>query len=220
MADPIERLARAVLTRSPDVAHDLKTPLNILVLHIELLQMRLRKLAPEAAADEKVLEHCQSLERESRRVAAIMDAYLAIARMPVESGAEPVDASPLLIEPLREQSFEVPDLPPCRIGAYRSRLEKVGTLIAEGLASIIVCAEARVECSVEKGKLRIRAEGPLCDETAEVGKLFKFYYTNPSGEPNTALASARLLLETMGGTIEMVHEDGSVRFEIELQGDE
>lgn len=220
MDEPTERLARAVLQRSPDVAHDIKTPLNILILNLELLQMRLRKLSPEAATDEKIVEHCKSLERESRRIAAIMDGYLGIARLPQESEPEAIDASVVLREALTERSFEVEELPSCRVTVHRSRLVKTGTLLAEGLASIIVCAETRVACSVENGTLRIRAEGPLRDGTAEVAKLFKFYYTNPSGEPNTALAAARLLLETMGGSLDALAADESVIFEIELQGDE
>jgi len=39
----LESFARAIFARSS--AHDLKTPLNVAVLNLELLRMRLRKLS-------------------------------------------------------------------------------------------------------------------------------------------------------------------------------
>ena len=41
----LEHFALASFRRSADTAHDLKTPLNVAVLNLELLRMRIRKLA-------------------------------------------------------------------------------------------------------------------------------------------------------------------------------
>ena len=52
MMDPwLENFARRRFRRSGDTAHDLKTPLNVAVLNLELLRMRIAKLA--SASDDE-----------------------------------------------------------------------------------------------------------------------------------------------------------------------
>lgn len=220
MADAFEKLARAILRRSPDVAHDIKTPLNIVVLNVELLKMRLRSLGEELGSDNRIQEHCRSIDRETRRISAMADAFLSIARLPEDAEPERRDAAGSLVEALREESFTVDASDRCELTVYSSRLAQAGRTLARGLAAIIDPQRAEVECIVEDRRLTLRIEGPYREETPEIGKLFKFYYTDPSGEPNLMLASARLLLESMGGTIDMNVSEGNVQFRIQLQGDE
>ena len=54
----LERFARANFARSADTAHDLKTPLNVAVLNLELLRMRMRKLAGDD--DEKLAGYAKA----------------------------------------------------------------------------------------------------------------------------------------------------------------
>jgi signal transduction histidine kinase len=70
----LEDYAAVAFSRAGDTAHDLKTPLNIAVLNLELLRMRLRKLSG-GAADERVEQYARSIEVELRRMADIFDAY-------------------------------------------------------------------------------------------------------------------------------------------------
>ncbi|HYU27174.1 MAG TPA: histidine kinase dimerization/phospho-acceptor domain-containing protein, partial [Thermoanaerobaculia bacterium] len=63
----LEHFARTSFRRSSDTAHDLKTPLNVAVLNLELLRMRIAKLAGAAADDEKVVAYVRSIETELRR---------------------------------------------------------------------------------------------------------------------------------------------------------
>lgn len=220
MADAFEKLARAILQRSPDVAHDIKTPLNIVVLNVELLKMRLRSIAAEAESDSRIQEHCRSIDRETRRISAIADAFLSIARLPEDDAPERRDAASTIVEALREESFRVDDSEACELTVYSTRLDRAATVLARGVAGIIEAEAATVKCQMNAGRLTISIEGPNKDETADIGKLFKFYYTDPSGEPNLMLASARLLLESMGGSVDMQISEGIVQFRIELQGDE
>ena len=60
----LENFAQANFPRSADTAHDLKTPLNVAVLNLELLRMRLRKVSGEATG------------REDRRIRALVDIEL------------------------------------------------------------------------------------------------------------------------------------------------
>lgn len=220
MADTFEKLARAILQRSPDVAHDIKTPLNIVVLHVELLKMQLRRLGAEVESDEKVQEHCRSIDRETRRISAIADAFLSIAQLPSDAEPESRNASAAFGEALRESGFSVKDSEICQLTVYSSRLDKAAKQFARGLAAVINPSRSIVGCAVEAGRLTLEIEGPLLGETPEIGKLFKFYYTDPSGESSLEMASARLLIESMGGSVDMQISEEIVRFRIELQGDE
>src|ERR1051326_8036334 len=76
--DPwLEEFARTAFRRSGDTAHDLKTPLNV-----ELLRMRIAKLAGAAADDEKILAYTRSIETELRRMARIFDAFFLLSTPP------------------------------------------------------------------------------------------------------------------------------------------
>src|ERR1043166_3205623 len=75
----LEHFARTAFRRSGDTAHDLKTPLNVAVLNVELLRMRIAKLAGAAADDEKILAYTRSIETELRRMARIFDALFLLS---------------------------------------------------------------------------------------------------------------------------------------------
>src|ERR1700681_1919548 len=91
----LEAFARANFLRSADTAHDLKTPLNVAVLNLELLRMRIAKLSG-ASADEKVAAYMSAIEVELRRMARIFDAFFLLSTPP--RGEEPpgaIDLAPL-----------------------------------------------------------------------------------------------------------------------------
>src|SRR5216117_142563 len=91
----LEAFARANFTRSADTAHDLKTPLNVAVLNLELLRMRIAKLGA-AGDDEKIIAYARSIEIELRRMARIFDTFFLLSTPPKGEG-EPseVDVAPL-----------------------------------------------------------------------------------------------------------------------------
>ena len=75
----LETFARANFRRSADTAHDLKTPLNVAVLNLELLRMRLRKIAGD---DEKIDAYTAAIETELRRLGHIFDAFFLLSTPP------------------------------------------------------------------------------------------------------------------------------------------
>src|SRR5882762_1702935 len=81
----LDAFARANFLRSADTAHDLKTPLNVAVLNLELLRMRVAKLA-EAGKDEKVASYSAAIETELRRMAQIFDAFFLLSTPPKSEG--------------------------------------------------------------------------------------------------------------------------------------
>src|SRR5207244_2207993 len=78
----LEDFARTAFRRSSDTAHDLKTPLNVAVLNVELLRMRIAKLAGAAADDEKILAYTRAIETELRRMAQIFDVFFLLSTPP------------------------------------------------------------------------------------------------------------------------------------------
>src|SRR6266568_2206258 len=76
----LESFAKTNFRRSSDTAHDLKTPLNVAVLNLELLRMRVSKLA--GGDDEKVNAYARSIEQELRRMARIFDAFFVLSTPP------------------------------------------------------------------------------------------------------------------------------------------
>src|SRR5688572_30925647 len=88
----LEKFARANFRRSADTAHDLKTPLNVAVLNLELVRMRLRKLGQED--DEKLQSYARAMETELRRLGNIFDAFFLLSTPPKHDEAPaPVDVA-------------------------------------------------------------------------------------------------------------------------------
>src|SRR5512132_780651 len=103
----LESFAQTVFQRSSDTAHDLKTPLNVAVLNLELLRMRLRKLAG-GEDDPKVLQYAQAIETELRRLAQIFDAFFVLSTPPKgEAAPEPVDVRAICAEVACAAGYEI-----------------------------------------------------------------------------------------------------------------
>src|SRR5437588_10406575 len=75
----LESFGRAGFRRSSDTAHDLKTPLNVAVLNLELLRMRIAKLAGAAVDDEKIVAYTRAIETELRRMARIFYTFFLLS---------------------------------------------------------------------------------------------------------------------------------------------
>src|SRR5215467_2842763 len=80
----LESFAETALRRAADTAHDLKTPLNVAILNLELLRMRLAKLVD--APDDKITGYAASIETELRRMARIFDTFFLLSSPPKEEG--------------------------------------------------------------------------------------------------------------------------------------
>ena len=81
----LESFASAIFLRSSDTAHDLKTPLNIAVLNLELLRMRVRKITG-GEDDAKLIEYAAAIETELRRMARIFDTFFVLSTPPKGEG--------------------------------------------------------------------------------------------------------------------------------------
>ena len=209
------QFAETVFARASDTAHDLKTPLNIAVLSLELLKMRVRKLAE--AEDEKIREYSATVEDELRRLASIFDAFFVNAVPPRgEEDPTELDAAPLFAEANRRAGLPLEFAAPVGVIAHRSRIAALAALFSEGASRLFRSDGLSAEHTLRGGYHVISIAGEPANPEVELGKLFKFYYTDASGSPDLSLATARLIAETYGGELRATREGQSLRLELLL----
>jgi signal transduction histidine kinase len=215
--DPwLEKFARANFTRSADTAHDLKTPLNVAVLNLELLRMRVAKLA-EATGDEKVTAYAAAIETELRRMARIFDAFFLMSTPPKGEGEpSPVDVVPLIDEAARAASLEVRPGSSAVVFAHPSRIRQAFKLFFEGAARFLDASSRAVAVERSNDHVDLVMSGRVSVPEFEFAKIFKLYYTDPAGNPDLSLATARLIVETYGGQLNAIQERDNVIMRLSL----
>jgi signal transduction histidine kinase len=195
----LENFARANFQRSADTAHDLKTPLNVAVLNLELLRMRLRKVAGDD--DPKIAAYTAAIECELRRMGSIFDAFFLLSTPPKDSELTTVDIAAICEEVASRISLDLGPRPPSSIEAHEPRIRQAFELFFEGAAKIIVAEQRDIEVSTSGDCYSVTIEGTPREGDFELTKIFKFYYTDPDGNPDLSLAVARLIAETYGGEL-------------------
>jgi signal transduction histidine kinase len=211
----LENFARANFQRSADTAHDLKTPLNVAVLNLELLRMRLRKL--ESAEDERAAECMRAIEIELRRMGQIFDAFFLLSTPPRdEASPERVDAAPLASEAAEAAGFMLELEGAAAVYAHPERLRRMLGLFFEGGPKHLQREASAASASAQDGTFAVSISGPGLTGTTELTKAFKFYYSDREGKPDLSLAVARLVAETYGGTVEAAEENGKVTIRLSL----
>jgi hypothetical protein len=192
--------------RCADTAHDLKTPLNIAVLNLELLRMRIRRLS-DGVEDSKITGYASSIDVELRRMAMIFDSFFGYSVPPRhEPEMQMVDFSELCRE-LGGSRFPLHTCEGARAWSHPSRAREAVKLFFEAAQRIFSTVD---ECRLERSdsEISLVCRGRLVEDVA-AEKVFKFYYSDPSGSPDLRLASARLIAETYGGSCSL-ESDGSL----------
>ena len=212
----LEDFARTAFRRSSDTAHDLKTPLNVAVLNVELLRMRIAKLAGAAADDEKILAYTRAIETELRRMARIFDVFFLLSTPPKgEEDRGPVDLCAVCAEACASIGTEL-ELPPGApsILAHASRIRQAYELFFEGTTKALKADGLRVAAELGPERFDVTVTGEPAADDFEVTKIFKFYYSDPLGNPDLSLATARLIAETYGGGLTAEQDRDKVIFRL------
>jgi len=207
-----EHFARTAFRRSGDTAHDLKTPLNVAVLNVELLRMRIAKLAGAAADDEKILAYTRSIETELRRMARIFDAFFLLSTPPKgEEARAAVDLCAACAEACASAgiALELPDAAVSLL-AHESRIRQAYKLFFEGASKVLKDEGRRATAELGPERFEVTVTGEPAADDFEVTKIFKFYYSDPLGNPDLSLAAARLIAETYGGELNAVQDRDKV----------
>jgi len=216
----LESFARTSFLRSSDIAHDLKTPLNVAVLNLELLRMRVRRLTGDSE-DEKLNEYCRSLELELRRMAKIFDTFFVLSTPPKgESAPEPVDVARIFAEAAGEAVLDSTVDGTALVRAHEARIRQAFSLLLEGASKLLVAEGRTVRGSSSDQCFTVTVSGKPADEDFEPTKIFKFYYTDADGNPDVSLAATRLIAETYGGELNATQESDKVSILLSLPLDQ
>jgi nitrogen fixation/metabolism regulation signal transduction histidine kinase len=199
----LETFARANFRRSADTAHDLKTPLNVAVLNLELLRMRLRKLLEND--DEKVGLYAAAIETELRRMGRIFDAFFLLSTPP-KNDEQPVavDVAAICAE------FGLARNGEAFVRGHESRIRQACKLFFEGASKLFAGQDTRPSADRDGSSWAVTIAGRPEGDDFELTRIFKFYYTDPQGNPELSLAVARLIAETYGGELNAAEESGKV----------
>jgi signal transduction histidine kinase len=212
----LENFARATFRRSGDTAHDLKTPLNVAVLNLELLRMRIRNLA-DGEEDEKVAGYARSIELELRRMARIFDTFFLLSTPPKgEDAPAMIDAAAMCAAVGSAAGYATPAAPPAMVAAHEPRIRQAFQLFFEGAARILEAEGRQLVIVRDAQHMRATISGVPTAEDFELTKIFKFYYTDPFGEADLSLAASRLIVETYGGELNAVQESDKVNLRLSL----
>jgi len=212
----LERFAQANFRRSADTAHDLKTPLNVAVLNLELLRMRMRKVTEESD-DPKLMEYAAAIELELRRMARIFDTFFLLSTPPKEE--EPpklIDGGRICKDAAAAAGVAVNGIETAPIVAHEARIRQAFQMFFEGATKLFPGGTSSTTVKRDGEQLAVTLEGPAPSDDFEASKIFKFYYTDPLGNPDLALATARLVVETYGGELNAVQEGDKVVIRLSL----
>ncbi|MGA7614934.1 MAG: histidine kinase dimerization/phospho-acceptor domain-containing protein [Thermoanaerobaculia bacterium] len=222
MDDPmnpwLENFARTAFDRSADIAHDLKTPLNIAVLNLELLRMRVEKIV--SSDDPKVREYAASVESELRRMGRIFDAFFVFT-VPPGKGEQPslLDFAPLAEEVLTRAGVPATagdEAAAARITAHEERIRDLLEILVRSARKLFgKSLRARIGCTAE-GSVRLSLEGNRPGPNFEPSKLFKFYYSDLSGTPDVGFAAARIIAETYAGALTVAEHGDTLVLDLVL----
>ena len=211
-----ESFANVLFLRSNDTAHDLKTPLNIAVLNLELLRMRVRKLCGEED-DAKLAEYSGAIETELRRMGRIFDTFFVLSTPPRGEG-EPgsVDLGAMVGELARSAGYPELEIAPATMTAHESRIRQALKLFLDGASRVLAADGRRLAVDSDTSHFRLTVSGRPQGEDFEPSRVFKFYYTDPLGSPDVSLAAARLIAETYGGGLNATGEGDTVSLQLTL----
>jgi len=201
----LENFARANFRRSADTAHDLKTPLNVAVLNLELLRMRIRKLVGDD--DEKITAYTQAVETELRRMGTIFDSFFLLSTPP-KNDEPPADVDIAAIA--AELGFGGAPGGPAIVHAHEARIRQALKLFHDNAPKLFRGEERRFAVLRDGSTFSISITGTPEDPEPELTKIFKLYYTDPQGNPDPSLAVARLIAETYGGELNTTEDRGNV----------
>ena len=196
------------------VGHEVKNPINAIVVHLELLKNKL------GADNAPATRHLEVIDSEIRRLDRVVQTLVDFSR-PVELQLREQDLRPILSDILALASEELPTrnvtleshLPPNPLIAnVDADLLKQAALnvIENGAQAMTEGGRLRVVLE-EDGKaavLRIADQGPgIPDDIRE--KIFDLYFTTKSGGSGIGLAMTYRILQLHHGSVEVESEIGS-----------
>jgi nitrogen fixation/metabolism regulation signal transduction histidine kinase len=215
----LDHFASTNFRRSSDTAHDLKTPLNVAVLNLELLRMRVAKVT--GGEDEKVNGYAKAIESELRRMARIFDTFFVLSTPPKDD-EEPIeiDLCPLCSEAATGAKYELAEAEDSfKIRGHDTRIRQALKMFFEGTSRVLDTTGRSASVERIAGRFTLSVTGKPSSPDFEITKIFKFYHTDSAGNADLSLAAARLIAETYGGELNALEERDKVSISLSFPGE-
>ena len=216
--DVATRLA-AISRISGGVAHEIKNPLNAIVLRLDLLKARAGSGVPE----EDMIPEIDVLSREVRRLDRVVKTFLDFSR-PVEVHFTEIDLAALAREVadlMRPQAERAGVELTCTIPAGPARMRGDADMLKQAILNLVTNA---LEAMKGRGHLRIDV-ATRCDSAGDYAeltveddgpgipselrdKVFQLYFTTKERGSGIGLAMTYRAVQLHNGTVEFVSESG------------
>jgi len=212
--DVASRLA-AISRISGGVAHEIKNPLNAIVLRLDLLKARARA----GAAEEELIPEIDVLSREVHRLDRVVKTFLDFSR-PVEVHFAELDLAVLAREVaqlMAPQAERVGVALTCETPVQAALIRGDADMLKQAILNLVTNA---LEAMKDGGRLRIAVEGEgdsVCLIVEDNGpgippdvrdKVFQLYFTTKERGSGIGLAMTYRAAQLHNGTVEFVSETG------------
>lgn len=211
--DVAKRLS-AISRLSGGVAHEIKNPLNAILLRLDLLKVRLGE------SDEEVTGELEILSKEVLRLNRVVTTFLDFSR-PVEVNFEEVDLAALareMVELIRPQAeiahidveFSAPEEPALMRGdpdLLKQAILNLVTNAIEAMGSSGGSLRLTVERNGGNWVLKVADSGPGIPPELRA-KVFQLYFTSKARGSGIGLAMTYRAAQLHNGTIDFASESG------------
>jgi hypothetical protein len=99
---------------------------------------------------------------------------------------------------------------------HPSRIRQAAKLFLDGASNVLEARDRAIVVERSGTELQVLMSGEVGDPEFELTKIFKFYYTDRAGNPELSLATARLIAETYGGSLDAIRERDTVTVRLTL----
>ena len=215
------------------IAHEVKNPLNAMMIHLELLRTKIRKgalasavvgvggsVAGDAPAESAVLDHVQIIESEIRRLDEVVQGFLKFTR-PEDLRLQPVRVSTLLteIQPIVEPEAKrnsVRVVVDCATGT--PPVNGDATMLRQAFLNLAINAcqampnggTLRLRCTPASGRrvlVEVEDTG-VGIQPAHLGRIFDLYFTTKDHGTGIGLSMVYRIVQMHDGEIEVQSTPG------------
>lgn len=203
------------------IAHEVKNPLNAMMIHLELLRSKIRNAPSGGEGDGGALAHVGVIESEVRRLDEVVQGFLKFAR-PEDLRLTPVSVSALIddIRPLvaaeAERAGVLVEAPPPEAGLLVSGDTAMLRQVLMNLA-INAC-----QAMPHGGTLRLAAQADGHDHVEirvsdtgvgiapeDLGRIFNLYFTTKTAGSGIGLSMVYRIVQMHDGEIDVESTPGS-----------
>jgi signal transduction histidine kinase len=209
----LSRRMAAIGRLTSGVGHEVKNPINAIVVHLELLKTKL------GAASAPALRHLEVIDAEIHRLDRVVQTLVDFSR-PVELQLREQDLRPVINDVLTLAAEELSTHSVILISHLPSEplvanidadllKQAVLNVIQNGAQSMDMGGILRVVLEEDRktAVLRVSDEGPgIPEEIRE--KIFDLYFTTKSGGSGIGLAMTYRILQFHHGSVEVESEEG------------